>query len=54
MGTVGLDPYDKYINGERLTHFIEFGEYPPEDEATDAETASSDEENETDEPSDQE
>ncbi len=46
--------YDKYINGEDLTHFIEFGEYPPEDEATGTETASSDEETDADEPTDQE
>ena len=54
MHSIGLDPFDKYIDGEKLTHFIEFGEYPDEedDDETDSEpeTASSDEEPETDEP----
>lgn len=56
MEVVGLDKFDKYIDGEKFLHFVEFGEYPePEEEETeetdgDTETASSDEENETDEP----
>ncbi len=54
MDVVGLDKFDKYIDGSKFLHFIEFGEYPPEDEATEPETASSDEETDADETTEQE
>lgn len=47
MTLLNLDPFDKYIKGEKLAHFIEFGEWPEDEEAGDEgseEPASSEEE----------